>query len=75
MPFPPDGTMTIRRVNKYTGYMLYAEMAMYQNDETRYSKALTFMNEIIGDAGYSLLPDFADCGSRRTNGTAKPSST
>lgn len=48
------------RVNKYTGYMLYAEMVMYQNDESRYGKALTFMNEIIGDAGYSLLPDFAD---------------
>lgn len=35
------------RVNRATAYMLYAEMVMYQNDESRYSKALEYMRQII----------------------------
>ncbi|MBQ8655632.1 MAG: RagB/SusD family nutrient uptake outer membrane protein [Prevotella sp.] len=47
------------RVNLYTGYMLYAEMVMYQNDESRYQKALGYMNEIISDSEYDLVADYA----------------
>lgn len=39
--------------------MLYAEMVMYQNDNSRYSKALTYMKDIIGSGQYDLNPDYA----------------
>ena len=45
------------RVSKAMAYMLYAELAMYQNDATRLPKALDYMKEIIS-ADYSLLPNF-----------------
>lgn len=48
------------RVSKAMAEMLYAEMAMYQNDESRYKKALDYMTEIIKDTDYDLNPDFAD---------------
>lgn len=47
------------RVTKAMAYMLYAETVMYQNDETRYGKALGYMEEIIGSGQYSLVADFA----------------
>jgi hypothetical protein len=48
------------RVSKAMAYMLYAEMVMYQNDESRFEKALGYMNEIIADTkNYSLNPSFA----------------
>lgn len=47
------------RVSQAMGYMLYAEMVMYQNDQARYSKALGFMNEIISSGKYALNPDYA----------------
>ena len=47
------------RVTKAMAYMLYAEMVMYQNDKTRYQKALDFMKEIISSGQYSLVADFA----------------
>ena len=47
------------RVTKAMAYMLYAEMVMYQNDNTRYQKALDFMKEIINSKQYSLVADFA----------------
>lgn len=50
----------IGRVNKATAYMIYAEMVMYQNDESRYQKALSFMNEIISSGTYDLNPDYAN---------------
>lgn len=48
------------RVSQATAYMVYAEMVMYQNDESRYAKALSYMNEIIGSGKYSLNPDYAN---------------
>lgn len=51
----------IGRVNQATAYMIYAEMVMYQNDESRYSKALGYMREIINDTeDYDLNPDYAN---------------
>lgn len=47
------------RVTKAMAYMLYAEAVMYQNDATRYDKALEYMDEIIASAQYSLVADFA----------------
>lgn len=48
------------RVSQAFAYMLYAEMVMYQNDTTRYPKALEYMKQIIADKDYSLNPNFAD---------------
>jgi len=39
--------------------MLYAEVVMYQNDNTRYTKALGYMKDIIASAKYSLVSDYA----------------
>jgi hypothetical protein len=39
-------------------YMLFTEAVMYQNDESRYGKALGYMKEIIADPNYELLPDY-----------------
>jgi hypothetical protein len=47
------------RVTKAMALMLYAEMVMYQNDQTRYQKALDGMKEIISSKQYSLVADFA----------------
>ena len=47
------------RVTKAMAYMLYAEMVMYQLDESRYQKALNYMKEIITSTQYSLVSDFA----------------
>lgn len=46
------------RVTKAMAYMLYAEIVMYQKDETRYPKALQYMNEIINSGSYSLVDDY-----------------
>ena len=48
------------RVTKAMAYMLYTEMVMYQNDETRYPTALKYMQEIINSGSYTLLKDYAD---------------
>lgn len=50
----------IGHVTKAMAYMLYAEIVLYQNDESRLPKALDYMKEIIGSGAYSLTPDFAD---------------
>ena len=47
------------RVTKAMTYMLYAEIVMYQNDESRYGKALQYMQEIIGSTQYGLLENYA----------------
>lgn len=47
------------RVTSAMAYMLYAEMVMYQNDNSRYSTALGYMNEIINSNSYGLVDDFA----------------
>ncbi|MCC8072144.1 MAG: RagB/SusD family nutrient uptake outer membrane protein, partial [Bacteroidales bacterium] len=48
------------RVTKAMAYMLFAEIVMYQEDESRYSKALSYMNEIISSGQYSLTPDYGE---------------
>jgi len=47
------------RISQAMGYMMYAEMVMYQNDKGRYEKALGYMNEIINSGKYALNPDYA----------------
>lgn len=47
------------RVTKAMAYMLYAEVVMYQNDESRYGKALQYMQEIINSGEYDLVDDYA----------------
>ncbi|MDE5875529.1 MAG: RagB/SusD family nutrient uptake outer membrane protein, partial [Muribaculaceae bacterium] len=47
------------RVTKHFVYMLYAEVVMYQNDDTRRATALQYMEEIINSGKYDLMPDFA----------------
>ncbi|MDR0938946.1 MAG: RagB/SusD family nutrient uptake outer membrane protein [Mediterranea sp.] len=46
------------RVTKAMAYMLYAEVVMYQKDETRYPTALKYMEEIINSSQYILAPDY-----------------
>lgn len=48
------------RVTKAMVYMLYAEIVMYQNDETRYPKALSYMEEIINSGEYSLTENYGE---------------
>ena len=48
------------RVSKAFEYMLYAELVLYQNDDTRFGKALDYMKEIISSGQYSLMPSFGD---------------
>lgn len=48
------------RVSKAMAYMLYAEIVMYQNDESRLPKALDYMKEIISSGQYSLNPDYGN---------------
>ena len=49
----------VGKVSQAMAYMLYAEMVMYQNDESRYSKALGYMNDIIGSQQYELMSSYA----------------
>ena len=46
------------RVTKAMAYMLYAEMVMYQKDQSRYPKALQYMEEIINSGNYALVDDY-----------------
>ena len=48
------------RVTKAMAYMLYTEIVMYQNDETRFDTALGYMEEIINSGQYNLMDNFAD---------------
>lgn len=48
------------RFNLATAYMLYAEMVMYQKDESRYKTALGYMQEIINSGEFALTPNYAD---------------
>lgn len=47
------------RVTLAMAYMLYAEVVMYQKDESRYPTALKYMEEIEQSTKYSLVDDFA----------------
>lgn len=46
------------RVSLAMAYMLYAEMALYQKDTSRYGTALNYMKLIIDDPDYDLVPDY-----------------
>lgn len=50
----------IGKVGTAVAYMLYAELAMYQNDETRLPTAFKYMKELIDSQQFSLNPDYAD---------------
>lgn len=55
-----DDEGQLGRVTQAMAYMIYAEMVMYQNDESRFVTALNYMKEIIADPGYDLNPDYAN---------------
>ncbi|ADV43665.1 RagB/SusD family nutrient uptake outer membrane protein [Bacteroides helcogenes] len=59
LPMRREGT-EIGRVTQAFVYMMYADCVMYQKDETRYTKALGYMKEIISSGKYSLTPNYAD---------------
>lgn len=46
------------KVTKAMAYMLYAELVMYQKDNSRYAQALSYMKEIINSGEYALVPDY-----------------
>lgn len=48
------------RVTKAMAYMLFAEIAMYQNDEADMRTAANYMAEIINSGLYSLNPDYTN---------------
>jgi len=48
------------RTSQAMAYMLYAEMVMYQNDQSRYAKALGYLQEIINSGLYALNPSYAN---------------
>lgn len=59
LPETCTGTDNQGRVTKAMAYMLYAEIAMYQNtDEAALKQAFTYMNEIISGGKYALNPDY-----------------
>jgi len=47
------------RVTLAMAYMLYADVVMYQNDNSRYSKALGYLEQIINSGQYSLVSNYA----------------
>ena len=47
------------RVTMAMAKMLYTEVVMYQNDQTRYNTALTYMEEIITSGKYNLVSDYS----------------
>lgn len=48
------------RMNYATAVMLYTEIVMYQNDDTRKQKALNYLEEVIGSGQYDLYSDVAN---------------
>lgn len=57
---PMKRTSGIGRITQAAAMMLYAEIVLYQNDESRYQKAMDYMDAIITEGGYSLNPDIAN---------------
>ncbi len=60
LDYPEKKEYNLGRVSQAMAYMMYAEMVMYQNDESRFSKALGYMKEIINETHYELNPDYAN---------------
>lgn len=48
------------RVTQAMAYMIYAEMVMYQNDESRFQTALGYMKELISGSDFKLNPNYAN---------------
>lgn len=60
-----EGNLPLRWDDKNCGrasmamaYMMYAEMVMYQNDNSRYATALGYMKELISSSDYDLVADY-----------------
>lgn len=60
LPMKQDSESLYGRVTLAMAYMLYTEVVMYQNDESRYETALKYMNEIITSDKYDLMDNYAD---------------
>lgn len=54
-----DDEGQLGRVTQAMAYMIYAEMVMYQNDESRFSQALTYMKDLIASGQFKLNPDYS----------------
>ena len=54
-----DDDGQLGRVTQSLAYMIYAEMVMYQNDDSRFGTALNYMKEIIASPDFDLNPDYA----------------
>lgn len=54
-----DDEGQLGRVTQAMAYMIYAEMVMYQNDESRFPQALTYMKDLIASGQFKLNPDYA----------------
>ena len=48
------------RMTQAAAAMIYADYVMYQKDESRYSKALGYMKDIIASGQYKLVTDYDD---------------
>ena len=60
LPMKMSKTADYGRVTKAFAIMMYAEMVMYQNDQSRYATALSYLQEIISSNKYQLNPKFGD---------------
>ena len=60
LPMYWEDESQLGRVTQAVAYMLYAEMVMYQNDESRYATALGYMQQIIGNAHYGLMESYPE---------------
>ena len=47
-------------VTKPLAYMIFTEMVMIQNDQSRYAKALGYMQELINSGRYQLVANYDD---------------
>ena len=54
-----DDEGQLGRVTQAFCYMMYAEMVMYQNDDSRFAKALGYMKELIESSQFDLHPNYA----------------
>lgn len=60
LPMRNEDPATQGRVTRAMAIMLYTEMVMYQNDDTRKQQALNYLEEIIGSGKYDLYNDVAN---------------
>lgn len=58
LPMKQENIAQSGRATLAMAYMIYADVVMYQNDDTHYGTALNYMKEIINSGKYDLTPDF-----------------